>query len=46
MDEDIFEPITSLEPETSINQMDYLKEFLIQGKKKSEFSSFVRKLKK
>jgi len=46
MNEEILEPIGSFEPETSFNQMDYLKQFISQGKRKSEFSSFCRKLNK
>lgn len=44
--EEALEPIKPYEPETNFNQMDYLREFLIQGKKKSDFSSFIRKMKK
>ena len=43
---ELFEPIKSIEPETNINQMDFLKEFLTKGKKKSDFQSFVKKYKK
>ena len=46
MNEEILEPIRPFEPETNFNQMDYLKQFIVQGKRKSEFSSFVRKLNK
>ena len=43
MNEHLFEPISSVEPETQVNQLDYLKEFLAKNKKKSDFNSFVRK---
>lgn len=42
----VLEPIKSFEPETSFNQMDYLREYLMQDKKKTDFATFVKKLRK
>lgn len=46
MDEVIMEPIGSFEPKENVNQMDYLREFLIQDKRKSDFHTFIKKYSK